>query len=632
MPLQERRALTVFESSSIRPPLLRLRVLCTTDLHGHVWPFDYQTDLTAPNRGIAPLATLIRAARAEAANSILLDCGDILQGTAMADWASAPEQAGMTHPMIAAMNRLGYDAATLGNHDFNYGLSPLQDAIQAASFPMVCANLVAELGSTADEDIPFAPPWTILTRELTDDTGETHSFRIGVIGTAPPQTVIWDAAVLRGQLAARDAVRAVKAHLPRLRAAGCDIVIALSHAGLGGTSPKEMAEDTSRALAQIDGIDVILTGHSHLRLPGPDFAGLADVDPVAGTIAGKPAAMGGAFGSDLATLDLDLELTAGGWKVAASSVALRSLAATSPDPDILAFTKPAHEATRANMARVVGTARSRLHSVFAMAGPSPALELLAQAQMDRARALVRDTPLDDMPLLSAAAPFKLGGPFGPTGFVDIEAGPLRNRHMVELSPFPNQLCVLVVTGADLRNWLERAVSAYQTVRPGAPDALLLDSAAAAYTLDEIHGLQYQIDLSQPPLFDPRTGQPVPGVNGRGRLAALTCQGRPVGPTDQFAIATSSYRASGGGGFAMIPTTTPRLHSKDSLRDILTDHVRSKGDITATQAQPWSFAPLGQTVLVQTAPHVDLSTHGEGMPQMDNLGLNAEGYRLFRLSL
>jgi 2',3'-cyclic-nucleotide 2'-phosphodiesterase/3'-nucleotidase len=630
----ERQFSAVSSRSSSSAPHLGLRLLCTTDLHGHVWPFDYQTDTETPTRGLAALAPLIHAARAESRNSLLLDCGDILQGTALADWAVSPAHADRTHPMISAMNRLGYDAAGLGNHDFNYGLPPLRRALDDARFPIVCANLVTALGAKARDDIPFTPPWVILTRQLTDDTGQSHTLRIGVIGTAPPQTLIWDAQVLRGALAARDAVRAVKAHLPDLKAAGCDLVIALSHAGLGKPKPCDMAEDTSRALASLPGIDVILTGHSHRRFPGPDFAGLDNVNAAAGTIAGKPAAMAGAFGSDLATLDLDLEKSSKGWTIAHSRVALRTLGTTPglPDPDILAATECAHTATRVKMREVVGHTRTRLHSVFAMAGPSPALTLLAQAQMARAQALVRGSPLADLPMLSAVAPFKHGGPNGPTGFVDIAPGPLLHRHMVELSPFPNQLCAMAVTGAHLRAWLERVAAAYLTVPHGAVDAPLLNPVAAAYTFDEIHGLNYTFDLSQPGAWDARTGAALPGPATPTRLTALTYRGRPVQPTDRFCLATSSYRASGGGGFAMIPRDTPRLQTSETLRDILTAHVRACGPIAMAQGPLFDFVPLGATALVNTAPHVTDDRHGDPGRPMQSLGLDAHGFHTFRLTL
>jgi 2',3'-cyclic-nucleotide 2'-phosphodiesterase/3'-nucleotidase len=657
------------------PATLRLRILCTTDLHAHVWPHDYQTDRPTKGRGLAALATLITAARAEAGQdrTLLVDCGDILQGTALGDWAALqstarinttddPAAPGPVHPMIRAMNHLRYDAAALGNHDLNYGLDPMTAAFAGADFPVLCANLVADLGATPPEDTPIVPPWCILDRQVPDTQGCAQPLRIGLIGTAPPQSAVWDAAVLRGRVAARDAAQAVRAHLPALHAAGCDLVIALSHAGIGSARPAPMEEDTSLAVARIDGIDVVLAGHSHRRLPGPDFHGTPGVDAAAGRLAGKPAAMAGAFGSDLGVLDLALAARpGGGWRLAAADVSLRPVKDTAADPAVLDLTAPAHRATRGQMGRIVGHSRTRLHSVFALTGRAPALALLAEAQAAHARRLVTGTALDGLPLLSAAAPFKHGGPTGPDGFVDIPAGQLRHRHMVELSPFPNQLCVLAVTGADLRAWLERAASAYCTVPRGARDATLIDPAAAAYTFDEIHGLTYTLDLSRPPLHDAQTGRALTaaqppassalaedgagwtGMDGTdepqadrspraGRVTALYHAGRAIADTDRFAVATNSYRASGGGGYGMIPKGTPRIHSREPLLDLLLRHVAGAGEIATDGPAPHRFAPLGATALLRTAPQVTLDDHGDPDRKLAPLGLDGDGYGVFRLFL
>lgn len=620
------------DASPTRPERMHLRILCTTDLHGHVWPFDYQTDRPAPGRGIAALANMIATARSEAANTLLFDCGDILQGTALADWAASPAAAGLDHPMMQSMNHIGYDAATLGNHDFNYGLDALALAISSAKFPIVGSNLVAQLGGQPDDDTPIVPPWCILERPMTDAAGQPHTLRIGVIGTAPPQTAIWDAAVLRGAMSARDSVEAVRAHLPHLRGAGCDLVIAISHSGLGVPDADDMDEDTSHAIAKIDGIDAILTGHSHRRLPGPDFEGTEGVDAKAGLIAGKPAAMAGAFGSDLAVLDLELAWIEGKWRPQSGGAELRPSENTPPDPAILSLTEMAHHATRAQLSQVVAQTHTRLHTAFSMTGRSPALALMAQAQGAAAKVLIADTPLADLPLLSAVAPFKHGGPMGPEGFIDIPAGPLRQRHMVELSPFPNQLCVLSLTGADLRAWLERIASVYSDIAPGDQDAELLSPFAPAYTFDEIHGLRYGIDLSRPKRHDPKTGRVITDGRAPGRITSITYNGRSVRPNDRFAVATNSYRASGGGGFAMIPTATPRLHSRAPLIELLTDFITSAADINVNSPAPWFFEPLGATAIVQSAPQATIQSHGDPDRTLTHIGHDADGYSVFRIEL
>ena len=249
-----------------------LRIMETTDIHVHVYPYDYYADKEIDTVGLARTASLIEDIRAEATNSVLFDNGDFLQGNPMGDYIAyergMPE--GAMHPVIEAMNTLGFDASTLGNHEFNYGLEFLMNSVSGAAFPIVSANVVTKMGATPAEDETLVPPYVILDREVTDGAGETHAIRIGVIGFVPPQIMNWDRKHLEGKVEARDIVRAAQAHVPRIREEGADIVIALSHSGIGAVEHEEGMENAAIPLAGVEGIDVILTGHSHLVFPGPD--------------------------------------------------------------------------------------------------------------------------------------------------------------------------------------------------------------------------------------------------------------------------------------------------------------------------------------------------------------------------
>ena len=174
---------------------IKLRVLSTTDIHTHLYDYDYYRDAADDTVGLARTATLVKAARAEAKNSLLFDNGDLIQGSPLGDFVAYRRgmKPGDVHPMIAAMNTLNYDCGTLGNHEFNYGLDFLQNALGAARFPLVCANVVKADGET------LRKPWLILDRELTDAGGGKHAIKVGVIGFVPPQIVQWDKAPSRRQ-------------------------------------------------------------------------------------------------------------------------------------------------------------------------------------------------------------------------------------------------------------------------------------------------------------------------------------------------------------------------------------------------------------------------------------------------
>jgi 2',3'-cyclic-nucleotide 2'-phosphodiesterase/3'-nucleotidase len=221
-------------------PRITLRILATTDLHGHILPWDDLADRPAPDRGLAQIASLIAQARAEVPGSLLLDQGDFLNGSPLADHVaqaarSAPnrkkDRGKPIHPMIAAMKHLGYDAVTLGNHEFSQGLGLLRHALRQARFATVCTNL-DRLGPTAQRR-SFAPRQILLRRQLWDQNGTPHELVVGILGFLPPQTTVWERHHLTGKLAVRAILDSARAAVPRLRRAGADLVIALSHSGIG---------------------------------------------------------------------------------------------------------------------------------------------------------------------------------------------------------------------------------------------------------------------------------------------------------------------------------------------------------------------------------------------------------------
>ena len=290
-------------------PRLRLRLLGLTDLHANLYPYDYYRDCPDNSVGLARAASLVAEARSEAPNCLLFDNGDILQGTPLGDLAAQAIIADPTavHPVIAAMNTLDYAVATLGNHDFNYGLEALERAYAQARFPVVCCNVRKSDGS------PWFPPSIVIERAFVDESGTAHRLKVGVIGVAPPQIAQWDEAHVRGRLTTVDIVEAVRAELGELRAR-VDLVVVLCHSGISRLASTRGEENAGQDLAKLDGVDALFLGHQHLLLPGEDFVGLPGVDAERGTIHGKPAVMAGFWGSHLGIIDLRLEMDTG-WRV-----------------------------------------------------------------------------------------------------------------------------------------------------------------------------------------------------------------------------------------------------------------------------------------------------------------------------
>ncbi|MGL5735264.1 MAG: metallophosphoesterase, partial [Beijerinckiaceae bacterium] len=314
-------------------PRLKLRVMETTDLHVNVLPYDYFRDGNDETVGLARTAALIKAARTEVKNALLFDNGDFIQGSPLGDYMAYKKglKKGETHPIIAAMNTLNYDAGTLGNHEFNYGLDFLDAGMAAANFGFVCANVLKADGT------PYIKPWTLITRDVTDESGARHSLKIGVIGFVPPQIMQWDKKALDGKVTATDIVEAAQKYTPEMRRAGADITIALCHSGIAGGTRAGGEENAALHLAAVDGIDVVLTGHQHLLFPGAKaFDGLAGVDNKKGALNGKPAIQPGFWGSHLGIIDLDMEKRGERWAIADFRVEPRPIYERTPDRKIVA--------------------------------------------------------------------------------------------------------------------------------------------------------------------------------------------------------------------------------------------------------------------------------------------------------
>ncbi|RAN75279.1 2',3'-cyclic-nucleotide 2'-phosphodiesterase [Bacillus sp. SRB_336] len=586
----------------------KVAILETTDVHSNVLSYDYYKLKPDDSLGYERTATLIRRARAEFPNNFLFDSGDTIQGSVLADYQALvkPVACDQELAIYKAMDAMGYDGGTAGNHEFNYGLGFLSQVTgtpmnvdggrdkpcAGPHFPLVLANVYS-----ARDGKPIFKPWTIVTKHIDAYTEDGSSIRVplrvGIIGFTPPPIMDWDKQNLAGKVTVSGVVEAAQKYLPELQAQHPDLIVAILHGGLNTAPYTPQMENAGWYLAGVPGINVLLLGHSHTEFPGPHYAGMKDVDAHLGFVRNVPAVMGGFFGKDLGVIQLVLNRQQGRWVVDLDNthsevrpicpvtVGTKKGPCVPADPAIAPLVQQAHEAAVAYVNTPIGQSTLRMSSYFADEGNMTALAPVNAAQADYVRSeLPRLHPeLAGVPVLSAAAAFRTGFG-GPDDYTDVAAGPLTLRSAADLYFYPNTLAAVKTDGAGLKAWLEKSAQRFNRIDPAkAGEQPLINSHYVGYNFDQIQGgIRYVIDVSKP------VGQ---------RIASLTYRGKPVAPADPFVIVTNNYRANGGGHFPGLDGSNIVLAAPDGTREILAKWLERNKQIGARDLEPtsWKFAPL-----------------------------------------
>ena len=631
-------------------------VLETTDLHSNILSYDYYKQKADPTLGFERTVTLIRKAREQFTNSLLFDAGDTIQGSVLADYQAQVQKPGCGEELAIykAMDAVGYDGGTIGNHEFNYGLpflsqvtgTPMNVEGVAAQrcagphFPQVLANVFS-----ARDGKPIFQPWTIVTRRMAaftpDGSQLSVPLKIAIIGFTPPPIMQWDKQNLAGKVTVTGVVEAAQKYLPDIQAQHPDLVIAILHGGMNASPYAPDMENGGWYLAGVPGIDVLLMGHEHTEFPGPRFDHMPEVDDQHGFVRGVPAVMGGFFGKDLGVIRLALVRQQGHWNIDKSKtysqvrpicppILIAGKAAVSgnncapADPQIALVVGKLQQAAVDYVNTPIGQSSVRMSSYFADEGDMSALAPVNAAQIDYVR---RELPaahpeLANVPVLAAAAAFR-NGFGGADDYTDVQPGPLTRRSAADLYFYPNTLSAVKIDGATLKAWLEKSAERFNRIDPQAQgEQLLINNRYPGFNFDQFQGgVHYLIDLSRP------AGE---------RIEKLSYHGQPVSSSQTFIVVTNNYRASGGGRFPGLDGSNIVLASPDGTREILAQWLKAHPSLNADDLprSSWRFAPLKTRgpVVFTSASDKQAVADADGLHAVRQLRDNGDGTAVYAIDL
>lgn len=514
---------------------IQITVLGTTDLHGNIYPVDYYTN-KADNRGLAKVATLVKRARKENPNSLLVDSGDTIQGTPLEYYHNKKNNT-PPDPMMLSMNALGYDTLAVGNHEYNFGLKVLEKARSEAKFPWLASNTY-EKGTDKTHYQPY------LVKEVS-------GVRVGILGLTTPGVPVWENTQNYAGLDFREPVKEARKWVSVLREKErVDVVVIAMHMGLeedlrtGEINPGQVPNE-NRAVAitkQVPGVDVIFMGHTHRDVPALSLNGVL-------------LTQANHWGRHLARADLYLQKEGDRWQVYAKSA--RTIPVddkVEADPEILKLTEPYDRETQAWLSRVIGESAAELTAREARFRDTAILDLIQRVQLEAGNA--------DVSMVAS---------FNPDA--SINKGPVTVRDIAGLYVYENTLVVLEVTGQQLKDALEHSAKYFRAYEPGKTAAELVDEKIPAYNFDIAEGITYVLDITKP------LGQ---------RIQGLSFRGKALDPNQKLKLATNNYRVNGGGGYTMYKNAPVVYRSSEEIRELIIDWVERHKTIPTEPTNNWKI--------------------------------------------
>ena len=518
-----------------------ITILGTSDMHGNIWGFSYEDSSETTNNGMARLYTYIQQVRAEEPNTILIDAGDDIQGTIMTDdiYNKTPEE---PHPVITAMNYMGYDAMTLGNHEFNWGIPTMQTILSQAEFPVLAANVTDAAG-----ELVTGAGWTIVERD---------GIRVAIIGVVTPDVPIWDGGKEGIDDAVYEAANVAVGQAIDEIGDQADVIVVSAHMGMYAEFDEEGGSDSAQKILDDNPeIDVLQVAHNHVTVNEKQG------DTVIGGVRNG--------GREIARFDLTLDADN---NVVDSTVEIVDMEGVEPSQEIreIPLVAEAHQKTIDYIAGGTGEDGEPLPplgSTTAKFQPEneirgiPAGRVMDTAVMD----LINKVQLENSGAdVSAAALFK--------DTSDLPEGDINYGNIFDIYKFDNTLYRVPVTGAELKAYMEWSAECYNQWKEGDIN-ISFDPEYPDYLYDMFAGVEYEIDLSKP------KGE---------RIQNVMFQGEPLQDDQVLTLAVNNYRYSSALKAQGLISGTKEWESSNSIRDMIVAYFAEHSPVAPEVDNNWKI--------------------------------------------
>lgn len=519
----------------------KVTIIATSDLHGSIWGYSYEDLKETDNNGMARLYTYIQEVREENPNTFLIDAGDDIEGTIMVNqiYNKTPDQ---PHPVMAAMNFMGFDSMTLGNHEFNYGIPAMLEITGQAEFPVLAANVVDKDGAPVT-----GKGWTIIER---------GGIKLAVIGVTSPNVPVWDGGKEGIEdytyLPVSDAVKTAIAEIGDQ----ADIIMVSAHVGMVGEFDEEGDDAASKILEDNPEVDILQVAHVHITVNDEQN--------------GVP--IGGVRNAAREAARFDITLDKDG-KITDKTVTIVDMADYEPSKEIreIPIVAEAHQKTIDLIAGggdgEDGESGGVLGSTTAKFQPENEINGLPEGKL-------RDTAVMDLinkiQLEASGADVSAAALFKDTS--DLPEGDLHYNNIFDIYKFDNTLYRVPVTGAELKAYMEWSASHYNTWKPGDIN-ISFDPEVPGYLYDMFAGVDYEIDLSQP------AGQ---------RIKNVMFKGEPLKDDQELTLAVNNYRYSSGLKTLKLVAGTKEWESSEPIRDMIVNYFAEHSPVAPEVDNNWKI--------------------------------------------